>query len=72
MRQHLNHELKDEMEPVMQRQDKWKGQNRAKKMIRFTFLKDPSGCWVENGLEDQSGNYCSNSGEKCCCLRSGQ
>ena len=20
-------------------------------MIRFIFLKDPSGCWVENGLE---------------------
>lgn len=27
-----------------------KGGNRARKMIRFIFLNDPSGCWEENGL----------------------
>ena len=50
MRQHLNQELKDEMEPVMHRRGMWKGGNRARKMIRFIFLKDPSGCWEEDGL----------------------
>lgn len=24
--------------------------NRARKVIRFIFLKDPSGCWEEDGL----------------------
>ena len=27
-----------------------RGGNRARKMIRFIFLNDPSGCWEENGL----------------------
>lgn len=50
MRQHLNQDLKDEMEPAIQRRGKQKGWKRARKMISFLFLKDPSGCWVESGL----------------------
>ena len=50
MRQHLNQELKDEMEPVMHRRGMWKGGKQGKESDQIHIFKDPSGCWEEDGL----------------------
>ena len=62
MRQHLNQELKDEMEPVMHRRGMWKGGKQGKESDQIHIFK--RSFWLLGGGRAGAGRESWTAGEE--------